>query len=200
MATAQTTSRKKTVLTIKEKYLALKELEKEGTTKKSIAKKYGVPPNTLSYWVKNKSDIFTKYESGQYGVKRQKLSSGKYDNIDKAVYKWFVNARERTVPISGQIIREKALDFAKQFNEPDFKASEGWLDRWKYRQNIIYRIISGEEKSCTPGMTASWEETHLPTILSRYDLQDIFNADEFGLFYRMLPTNTYHAKGERCAG
>ncbi|XP_057297585.1 tigger transposable element-derived protein 4-like [Hydractinia symbiolongicarpus] len=200
MATAQTTSRKKTVLTIKKKYLALKELEKEGTTKKSIAKKYGVPPNALSYWVKNKSDIFAKYESGQYGVKRQKLSSGKYDNIDKAVYKWFVNARERTVPISGQIIREKALDFAKQFNEPDFKASEGWLDRWKYRQNIIYRIISGEEKSCTPGMTASWEETHLPTILSRYDLQDIFNADEFGLFYQMLPTNTYHAKGERCAG
>ena len=49
-------------------------------------------------------------------------------------------------------------------------------------------------------MTASWKETHLPTILSRYDLQDIFNADEFGLFYQMLPTNTYHAKGEQCAG
>ena len=76
MAAAQTTSRKKAALTIKEKYLALKELEKEGTTKKSIAKRYGVPPNTLSYWVENKSDIFAKYESGQYGAKRQKLSSG----------------------------------------------------------------------------------------------------------------------------
>ena len=141
MATAQTTSRKKAALTIKVKYLALNELEKEGTTKKSIAKRYGVPPNIFSYWVKNKSDIFAKYESGQYGAKRQKLSSGKYDNIDKAVYKWFVNARERNVPISGQIIREKALDFAKKFNEPDFKASEGWLDRWKHRQKIIYRIV-----------------------------------------------------------
>ena len=49
-------------------------------------------------------------------------------------------------------------------------------------------------------MIASWEETHLPTILSRYDLQEIFNADEFGLFYQMPPTNTYHTKGERCAG
>ena len=46
MATAQTTSRKKAVLTIKEKYLALKELEEEGTTKISIAKKYGVPKKT----------------------------------------------------------------------------------------------------------------------------------------------------------
>lgn len=69
MATAQTTSRKKTVLTIKEKYLALKELEKEGTTKKSIAKKYGVPPNTLSYWVKNKSDILPSMNQASMELK-----------------------------------------------------------------------------------------------------------------------------------
>ena len=140
------TSRKKAVLTIKEKYLALKELEKEGTSKKSIAEKYGVPPNTLSYWIKNKADIFTNYESGQYGAKRQKLSSAKYDNIDKAVYKWFVNARERNVPISGQIIREKALDFAKQFNEPDFKASEGWLDKWKHRLTSFSELFLERRK------------------------------------------------------
>ena len=95
------TSRKKVVLTIKEKYLALKKLEKEGTSKKSIAEKYDVPPNTLSYWMKNKADNFTNYESGQYGAKRQKISSAKYDNNDKAVYKWFVNACETKVPISG---------------------------------------------------------------------------------------------------
>lgn len=49
-------SRKKVVLTIKEKYLALKELEEKGITKTSIAEKYGVPPSTLTYWVKNKED------------------------------------------------------------------------------------------------------------------------------------------------
>ena len=60
MATAQTTSRKKAVLTIKKKYLALKELEEDGVTNTYIAKKYGVPLNTLTYWVKNKIDIITK--------------------------------------------------------------------------------------------------------------------------------------------
>ena len=29
----------------------------------------------------------------------------------------------------GYIIREKALDFAKELNITDFKASDGWLDR-----------------------------------------------------------------------
>ena len=46
----------------------------------------------------------------------------------------------------------------------------------------------------------SWAQTHLPTILSRYDLRDIYNADEFGLFYQQLPTKSFYLKGERCAG
>ena len=49
-------------------------------------------------------------------------------------------------------------------------------------------------------MTGSWVQTHLPTILSRYDLRDIYNADEFGLFCQQLPTKSFHLKGERCAG
>ena len=49
-------------------------------------------------------------------------------------------------------------------------------------------------------MTSSWSETTLPTILSNYKLEDIFNADEFGLFYQCLPDKTYHLKGEKCSG
>lgn len=199
MASVTTSTRKKTVLTIKEKYTALKDLEK-GLSKKAIAEKFNVPKNTLTYWIKNKHDIIQKYETGQLGAKRQKLSVGKHDSIDKAVYKWFMNARERNVPIGGYIIREKALDFAKELNITDFKASDGWLDRWKNRHNVVFRAISGEERSCTEEMTASWAQTHLPTILSRYDLRDIYNADEFGLFYQQLPTKSFHLKGERCAG
>ena len=110
-----------------------------------------------------------------------------------------MNARQRNVPIGGYIIREKALDFAKGLNITDFKASGGWLDRSKKRHNVVFRAISGEERSCTEEMIASWAQTHLPTILSRYDLRDIYNADEFGLFYQQLPTKSFHLKGERCA-
>ena len=117
-------TRKKTVLTIKEKYLALKDLEK-GLTKKNITEKFSVPQNNLTCWIKHKEDIISKYECGQFGAKRQKLSVGKHDSVDKAVYKWFINAREQNVPIGGHIIREQALDFAKKLNITDFKASEG---------------------------------------------------------------------------
>ena len=103
MASVTASTRKKTVLTIKEKYTALIDLEK-GLSKKAISEKFNVPKNTLTYWIRNKHDIIQKYETGQLGAKRQKLSVGKHDSIDKAVYKWFMNARERNVPIGGYII------------------------------------------------------------------------------------------------
>ena len=76
-------------------------------------------------------------------------SVGKHDSVDKDVYKWFVNARERNIPIEGHIIRRKALDFAKDLNIRDFMASKGWPDRWKNRHNGVFRTVSGEERLCT---------------------------------------------------
>ena len=48
-------------------------------------------------------------------------------------------------------------------------------------------------------MTSSWNETNLPTILSNYELEDIFNADEFDIFYQCLLDKTYHLKGRKCS-
>ena len=48
-------------------------------------------------------------------------------------------------------------------------------------------------------MTAHSKKTHLLTILSRYKLQDIFKADEFGLF-QALPNKTLELKGEKYIG
>ncbi|XP_065651003.1 tigger transposable element-derived protein 4-like [Hydra vulgaris] len=68
------------------------------------------------------------------------------------------------------------------------------------QHNVVFRTISGEETSCTAEKTSIWEQTHLPTIPARYELRDVYNADEFGLFYQQPPTKTFHLKGERCAG
>ena len=47
-------------------------------------------------------------------------------------------------------------------------------------------------------MVTPWNET-TTTLLSKYDLKDIFNADEFSLFYQCLPNKTYF-KGQKCFG
>ena len=60
--------------------------------------------------------------------------------------------------------------------------------------------MPGEENTVPPEMSASWSETYLPNILSKYELKDTCNADVFGLFCQALPNTSLHYKGECCSG
>ena len=181
--------RKYTHKTLCEKCQTLKDLEK-GESNKDIAAKYNVPKNTLSTWVKNKEILSDALKKGT-NVKRQKLKSGNHELVDQTIFNWFLNMRSQNVPLSASMIREKAVIFAKELNTENFQASDGWLRRWKERNNISFKIVSGESKSVTPEMINAWSEMFPPTRLSNYDLKDIYNADEFGLFYQCLPNKTY---------
>ena len=39
----------------------------------------------------------------------------------------------------------------------------------------------------------------LPTLLTNYSLKDIYNADEFELFFRCLPDKSYQLISEKCS-
>ena len=65
-----------------------------------------------------------------------------------------------------------------------------------FRNNVSFKTVSGESKAVTPEMFAGWDETTLPTLLSNYGLENIYNANELGLFYRCLPDKFYQLKTE----
>ncbi|XP_012559841.2 tigger transposable element-derived protein 4-like [Hydra vulgaris] len=92
------------------------------------------------------------------------------------------------------------MKFAERMNVTNFYASDGWLDRWKKRYNISFKMVSGEANACTSEMVAPGEETKLPTILSKYKLNQVYNSDEFGLFYRLQPNKSLHFKNEKFVG
>ena len=49
-------------------------------------------------------------------------------------------------------------------------------------------------------MVAAWNETTPPTLLSNYSLENVYNADEYRLFYLCLPNKSYQLKTEKCSG
>ena len=102
--------------------------------------------------------------------------------------------------LSGPVIQEKASSYPKELNIEDFKTSDGWLRRWKERRNITFKNVSEESNSVTPEMVTAGKETSLPTLLSNYDLNDIYNADESGLFYKYMTNKTCQFKSEKCSG
>ena len=92
------------------------------------------------------------------------------------------------------MIQEEAVIFAKELNTENFQASDGWVRRWKERNNMSFKTDSRESKSVKLEMINSWLERSLPTLLSNYGLKDVYNADKFELFYHCLPNKTYQLK------
>jgi hypothetical protein len=45
----------------------------------------------------------------------------------------------KNLPISGILLREKAEELGKNFGYTDFKASSGWLDKFKNRNGIVQK-------------------------------------------------------------
>ena len=190
--------RKYTHKTLREKCHALKDLEK-GESNKDLAAKCNVPKNTLSTWVRTKEKLFDALKKGT-NVKRQKLKSSNHELVDQAIFNCFLNMRSQNVPLSASMIQEKAVIFAKELSTKNFQAPDGWLQRWKERDNILHKTVSEESKSVTSKMVNVWSETSLPTLLTNYDLKDIYNADEFGHFYQCFLNKTYQLKSEKCYG
>ena len=82
------------------------------------------------------------------------------------------------------MIKEKAFFFAQEFNIPpeSISFSNGWIEKFKKRNNIRSYRLHGEANSA-PLKTLSEERKKLQTILQDYTLDNIFNADETGLFF-----------------
>lgn len=70
------------------------------------------------------------------------------------------------------------------------KGSNGFVERFKKRYSIKFKTMHGEAADVNLGELAIWLENVLAPILRRYAPENIFNIDEFGLFWRLLPNKT----------
>lgn len=67
------------------------------------------------------------------------------------------------------------------------------------RKNDSCSISTGEAASVPTATVEEWKK-RLPDVTAGYDLQDIFNADETGVYYRSLPNKSMVLKKESRKG
>lgn len=125
-----TSKRNLKCLTLKEKLKLIAEVERGEKKKKVIAQQFGIPPNTLSTILKNKDKLLEKQGSYDSNSERKRLTTCVNIGVDEAMLKWVTTARAKNLPLSGVLIREKALDYAAALGHEDFSASVGWLDKF----------------------------------------------------------------------
>lgn len=129
---------------------------------------------------------------------------------EKAINLWLEDMNRKRVPIDGRTIREKALSLYKKFkpvNEDgetstskEFKASIGWLHSFKSRFALKNIQVTGESASADVEAAKNYPAQFKAIIESKsYLPEQVFNADETGLFWKKMPTRTYIAKTEKQA-
>ena len=185
--------------TVDTKYKAILEVER-GVQKKLVAEKFGVKPDTLSTWLKNKDIIRSRSESGTVGAKAMAMKAGRFVKTEQATLNWLLQARTANIPLTSTIIQIKAEEFSRRLGENGFTASNGWLDRFKKRHQIKLKSIKGEANSVNPETVETFRAGIATTLPQRYAPEDIFNCDETGLFWGVTANKTLTFKNDPCNG
>lgn len=72
------------------------------------------------------------------------------------------------------------------------------MEKFKKRHGISCKKLAGEAASVPEEIVIDWKRDRLPEILQGYSLEDVYNFDETGLFYRCTPDKTLEFVGKEC--
>uniref|UniRef100_A0A674JY10 HTH CENPB-type domain-containing protein n=1 Tax=Terrapene triunguis TaxID=2587831 RepID=A0A674JY10_9SAUR len=174
-------------------------------------KRISQPRKRKAWTVKEKLEALDRLKSGMMGkstlrgegLERKHLKTAQDNLLDRAVFVWFTQERSDSTPISGDIIRKQAEKLKKDLNfrhsgrdasahqGNKFKASSGWLNHFKKRHGIRQVTISGETRSADIKACDEYPLKLQEIIIEgSYAPEQIYNADETGLCYHMLPDRT----------
>jgi hypothetical protein len=94
--------------------------------------------------------------------------------------------------VNGELIKAKAEVFAERLGIAEkCKWSDGWLAKFKSRAGLKYFTLHGEAADADIPAAYDYAKIDIPKIVRDNSEDDIFNADETGLFWRCLPSKTY---------
>ena len=134
-------------------------------------------------------------------TKITKIKQVEFPELDDGILAWFRQTRSENLPVDRPLLKAKALELADASGITEFKASEGWLSKFKFWHNIIFKSVQGETGDVIPADTEIWRNEILPKLLKQYKPNDIFyNVDECWLFYQLLPDRTLTFIGDKCEG
>src|SRR6185369_2261013 len=151
-----------------------------------LANQFGISTSQVSDILKD-SDKWIKIDPNSYQAKLKRPSIAPFTNIEEALILWIEKALECSLTITDSIIKQKGMKFAELLNNQDFSGSSGWLTNFKQRYSIREYSKHGEAQSA-PLEQLPEMRRDLQNILKEYQLNDIFNCDETGLFWKMEPT------------
>lgn len=134
------------------------------------------------------------------------------EKMEKALVIWMEDCSQKRIPVDGNGIKQMALRIYKQMKEMEpqtsgqrdkkfeFSASTGWMTGYLQRHALHNIKIRGEIASADEVAAKEFPQK-LAKIIEEggYTADQVWNADETGLFWKRMPSRTYVAKSQKIA-
>lgn len=195
--------RKQIRLNLNQKVEILKKID-SGINKNRLAFDYSVNKSTITKIEKKRQEILAAVSNTIEKTDKKTLHKPEYGELERKLFDWFLIQRERNCLVTGPILKSRAkVEFSRTYpekNHNSFTASEGWLSKFKKRYGIRYSKVCGEILSNDSSQITPFIH-QLRAKIDEMKLTDaqLYNADESGLFFRLLPQKTYVASTEKTA-
>lgn len=152
------------------------------------------PSQSTISGVLKKRDALHAMVTSELAVKRQRVL--KHPELDRALANWALyTIQQSNQTVTGNAIKKKAARFAAllypaeegaETTAAELNFSNGWLDSFRERHGIK-GLKRSKEKELVERSLPDLQE-----LTAMYNPRDIYNFDEFGLFYDMSPDRTLH--------
>ena len=170
-----------------------------------LANELGVDRSTISGILRKKEKLLQLHANAKNSdLKKLRIRVARFPSLEEALYKWFQSLRSRNVPVSQDILKNKAIEFYNRAKEngaqlPNFEASNGWLEKFQNRYDISSKCITGESESACLDQVENGRKL-LQDIIATFNLESVYNADETGLFFRLGPNRTLASRNDKAKG
>ncbi|XP_045104336.1 tigger transposable element-derived protein 7-like [Portunus trituberculatus] len=187
-------------LSVSQKLELLRKID-GGMSVAQVCELYGVKKQTVSDIKKARGKLenyAVKFAvSGKGDATRKHMKDPKCVELDLAVYKWYTQERACGVEVRGVELAASAAKLAAHMGI-EFKASDGWLWRFRRRHGIRNLAVTGEAESADAEMIEPFRD-ELMKLINDEDLSmsQIYNVDETGMMWRALPRNTQAGMHEK---
>ena len=122
-----------------------------------------------------------------------RMTQARFPELEYRLFTWMDTIRRLKLELPPSLVIAKAREIAGTLNIPekDFKASWGWLANFRARKGLGSILLCGEGAEVdkeSPELLSRLNELY--DVIRQYPARNVYNMDETGLFFRLLPRYT----------
>ena len=187
-------------------YTLRQKLEVVGYTKArtnaEAAQHFSIPRTTLRAWLQPKDRKKSQNKKGKHV--RKGAHSGRTlsysEDIEDQLLQWILEARDQQLPIQCKAIQREALALI-QPQKPQFRASEGWLQKFLNRHSLSLRRTTSIQQKLPADLERKLERfmQDVKALRESHKFPEhlIINMDETPIFFDMPKAQTMAKTGAR---